>query len=270
MENIVFKRFSLNVTFRCTLKCKLCCAYAPYYPKPVPHYTYEELTKCISKIFELADSVEIFTVSGGESLLHRQLPEIFDYLKQFKHRIVKRLELITNGTLVPDDRLIESLKNADVRVLMDDYGSVLSTKADEIVSVLEGTGISYDRRYHRDDDKGAHHGGWFKVLELPDIPSSYEEGKKLFSKCIQANELRCNPVIDGKIYVCPPYEYFVKLGKIPLGQDYFIDLYDDKTPLPEQREKVRKFLKIDCLPSCRYCPGWLTTSKRYKPAEQLP
>ena len=269
MDNILFDRFAINVTFRCTLKCKLCCVYVPYYPKPVPHYSYEELAKCAKRIFELADYVRIFTVTGGEPLLHKQLPEVFDYLRQFRNNI-GRLELITSGTLIPNDKLTISLKNSDARVLMDDYGPALSTKADEVVSVLEAIGVPCERRYQRDDDKGAYCEGWFNVLEFSEFPISYEEGKKLFSDCLQANVLRCNPTINGKIYVCPAYEYCVRLGKIPLDPDLYIDLYDDVTPLPEQKEKVRKFLEIDHQPSCRYCNGFLTTSRRFVPGEQLP
>jgi organic radical activating enzyme len=268
MGKIIFKRISFDVTFRCTLKCKLCCSYTPYFAAPVPHYSYEELTRGISRFFELADYVNVFTIGGGEPLLHEKLSDIFKYLCQFRNRI-GRLEVITNGTIVPNKRLIESLKESNARVLIDDYGPNLSKKVSEIVSALEIENVSNERRYNSNTDKGAYCNGWVDLSEFSNIASSYENAKKLFDNCVQANELRCHPVIGGKIYVCPAYEYCLRLGKYSSSPDFFIDLYDEVTPVLEQKEKVRKFLKTNFLPSCGYCKGWLKDSKRYIPAEQL-
>lgn len=267
MEEILFKRISFDITFRCTLRCKLCCSYAPYL-HPIPHYTYQELAREILRFFELVDRTNVFTIGGGEPLLHEELPEILDLLYQFRDRI-GRLEVITNGTIVPNQKLLQSLKQSNARVLVDDYGLNLSKKIPEILSLLQTFGITYEHRHNSDGEDGAYFNGWVDLSKFSEMPVPYEQAKKLFDKCIQAHELRCHPVIGGKIYACSSYQYCIVKNKISDDSDYYIDLLDDNTPLLEQKEKIQKFLEIDFLPSCAYCKGFCKDSKRFVPAEQL-
>jgi len=268
MDKITFHRISFDVTFRCTLKCKLCCAYAPYFPTPVPHYSFAELTGWIKRFFELADNVDIFTFGGGEPFLHENLAELVDFVGNYRERI-GRLEVITNGTILPSEKLIKSLKDANARVLLDDYGPKLSVKAPEIAEIFEKNDVNFEYRHNSNTENGAHCNGWFDVVHFLDEPVPYEDAKRLFDKCIQAHELRCHPVIDGKIYICPAYERCVRINKVPDDSEYFIDLSDNVTSLEEQKEKVKKYLEIDYIPSCAFCNGFCKDSKRYVPAEQL-
>ena len=77
------ERTELTITHRCTLKCKLCGAYSPYY-SPTPHWRGEELQSYVDKYFEVVDSVEKMTISGGEPFLHPDLPELVKYLNKYK------------------------------------------------------------------------------------------------------------------------------------------------------------------------------------------
>lgn len=267
MEKIVFHRIGLCTTFRCTLKCELCCAYAPYFSTP-PHYSLQEITDLVARVFEIVDFIEIFSITGGESLLHENLPDIVDFVNQYRSRI-GRLEVITNGTLVPNERLIQRMKASNARFLVDDYGPALSVKADEIEALLKKHGATYERRYNGNTEKGAHCGGWVDLVHFSDEPASQHEAENLFSRCLNANELRCNPVIDGKIYLCPPYEFCVRNGRIEEDPRFCIDLTDKTQSIESLREKAREFLKINVLPSCVYCNGWLPESKRYVPARQI-
>lgn len=268
MDEIVLHRIAFNVTFRCTLKCRLCCAYVPYYAKPVPHYSCSEVTKAIKRFFELVDFTDICTLTGGEPFLHDMLPNILDYARQYRARI-GRLEVITNGTVLPSERLVQSLKAADARVLMDDYGPSLSVHASEIEEIFKESSVDCERRYNSDTEQGAYCNGWVDLLHFSDNPVSDRQAKSLFSRCVQANELRCNPVISGKIYACPAYAFCVRQGKVKDDPQYFIDLLDDSLPLDVQKRKMKEFCQIDVLPSCAYCHGWLPESKRYVPAEQI-
>lgn len=268
MNKIVFHRISFDVTFRCTLKCKLCCAYAPQHPQPYPHYSLSELTSWMTRYFEISDYTDIFTIGGGEPFLHENLADIFDFLIKYRQRI-GRLEVITNGTILPSENLIKSLKKADARVLLDDYGAALSTKAPQIAEMLESSGVNFEYRNNNASDKGAHCNGWVDISSFSSEPRPQKEAQKLFDKCIQAHELRCNPVINGKIYVCPAYEYCLILNKIPDNPIYYVDLADNITPFEQQKAKVREYLALNYIPSCAFCNGFCKDSKRYIPAEQF-
>lgn len=268
MDSITFHRISFDITFRCTLRCKLCCAYAPYFSEPVPHYTYSEIIKSMEHFFKIVDYVDIFTIGGGEPFLHESLPEILNFLGAYRGRI-GRLEVITNGTILPQKKLLVKLKEKKTRVLLDDYGPDLSYKVPEIVSLFDLYKITYEHRYNSNTEKGAYCTGWVNLLDFSEEPASYNNAKMLFDKCLQANELRCHPVINNKIYVCPTYEFLIQKGILVDSKELYIDLKDDTQSIEKQREKTRQFLKIDYLPSCAYCNGFCEDSKRYIPAEQL-
>ena len=74
MTNI--KRTALNITTYCNLKCKHCLAFIPYYKDP-KNMSYEEAKKVLEIYFQVVDSVEHFTVTGGEPLLNVDLKLLF-------------------------------------------------------------------------------------------------------------------------------------------------------------------------------------------------
>ena len=82
------ERTELTITHRCTLKCKLCGAYSPYYSNPKPHWSLSQLKLYTDKYFEIVDYVEKMTISGGEPLLHPDLGKLVEYLCTYD-RIVR-------------------------------------------------------------------------------------------------------------------------------------------------------------------------------------
>ena len=95
-------------TYRCTLKCKLCAAYAPYYKNP-DHYEYGFLAKQIDSFFDIVDTVRDFSLSGGEPLLHKDIARLLLKLLEYKERI-KRILILTNGTLLMREELLDVLE----------------------------------------------------------------------------------------------------------------------------------------------------------------
>lgn len=159
------------------------------------------------------------------------------------------------------------MREAKTRVILDDYGSDLSRKADEIEELFRSHNVMYERRYYNKDR--AYCKGWVDILTFSETPAPYEEAKALFNRCVFANELRCHSVIDNKIYLCPPYEYCVQNGIVEDDPSLYIDLRDETHSIEEQRKKVAEFSKIDYLPACAYCRGCHEDSVRFVPAEQL-
>lgn len=128
---LTLPRLSIVITERCTLKCKLCAEYSPFY-RPQPHHSKEEVFRFLDEIFSVVDSVGDLSFSGGEPLLHRDLWEMIEYAGRYIDRI-GRLLILTNGTLLPDrEKLLSLRKNEAVwnklRFHISDYGPELSKK----------------------------------------------------------------------------------------------------------------------------------------------
>lgn len=260
------ERVGLYTTVRCNLKCKLCNAYSPYYSKEA-HYSYECLSKTIMKYFEVVDSVEKFTVAGGEPLLHPQLPEIVDYLTNYLEKIGV-LEIITNGTIAPNEKLLNALSaTSKISVLVDDYGPELSKKITHISDAFDTAGISYTIRKNYGLD--AHYNGWIDLSDLSIKHRSREENETVYHRCMYSTKLKCFPILDGKAYVCSTYKRCLDLGLIQDNPSENIDFFDDTVSTIEKKNLMQDFFHRSYFSACAYCDGFFDDSKRYPPAVQL-
>jgi organic radical activating enzyme len=266
METLKVKQVALFVTHRCTLKCKLCGNYSPYYIPP-PHFSYDYLSKTIRGIFDIFDEIEKFNINGGEPLLHPQLPEIVDFLSLFINKI-NILEITTNGTIIPSDRLLKNLTFSNkVDILVDNYGPELSTNVNRIDEAFNNFNIRHRIRTYY--GANAHCGGWVNLLDLTKKHDTDKDIENIFSKCYINSKLRCMPVIDGKAYVCPTYKRCKDLDLISDNPDEYIDILSENISLGDKKEQARNFYNRKYFTACAYCSGFCADSPRFAPAEQL-
>lgn len=262
------QRVGFNITYKCTLKCKLCGAGVPYIKGTIPHYTLEEFIKDVDVYFRVVDYVDVFNITGGEPFIHSQLQNMIKYLQKYRENI-GRLEIYTNGTISISDEIAEILRETRCKVVVDDYGNNLSTKVPHILSTLEKNKVMHEHRiYCTDKGDGVHCGGWVNIIDIAENQAGKEESKDFFRRCINANKVRCNNIIDGKMYICSFHYYCVNQGVISDDAKYYVDLRNFDS-IDQLKDKFEKISKLDCLPSCSFCNGFFHDSKRYVPAEQL-
>lgn len=267
MKKISMSNVSLVITLRCSLKCKLCTAFAPYY-KQAPHFSYETLTKSIVRYFELVERVEKFTINGGEALLHENLPNIINFVQKYIDRI-GMLEILTNGTLVPSERLLESLKRSPkINILINNYGTSISTKIPEIVSAFQKNNITY--RLRDQNAEKDYCGGWVDISDLSNKNRSKDETAELFSHCVYPGAFKCFAIFGDKAYICGVYLRCKTTGVIPDQPMEYVDFSDDSVSSPEEKiNQIQNFFARKFFSSCEYCNGFCPESKRFTPAEQL-
>ena len=269
-KNSVY-RISLDVTHRCNLKCKLCAAHVPYFREPW-HPTYEYLTKTVDKMFELIPEMDRLVIAGGEPLIRTDIVDFFKYLLPYKDRIYSRVEIITNGSILPRKELLEVCQKftreegqgQGIYFIVDNYGPELSPKLYEIGDLLTQYNIPHELRdYYKD----LHCDGWVDFGDFS-LKRSPEEGKKLFQKCALPSKLNfCIKIIDGRIDPGSQSLHCMRLGLFDEPSEY-INLFDDIS-VEEKREKLLSWYNMETLHACQYCDGMCEDSKRFQPAEQL-
>ena len=116
-----------TVTSRCTLKCKHCNMFMPYYKEHVG-YTAKDILEDLELLFRHVDYIVAYRILGGEPLINNELE---DMIKQIGDRYGDRIGnigIITNGTLLPDEKLIETSKKYNVKFDFSDYTDVVDYK----------------------------------------------------------------------------------------------------------------------------------------------
>ena len=239
--------------------------YVPYYKYPY-HPDYEVLTKQIEKLFEIVTSVEQFCIAGGEPLLRKDLYKVLDYLYNYEHIIKDEILIITNGTLIPDIKLLESsvrFKNK-VRIVVNDYGKLLSHKVYEAVKVIKECGIRYELR---EQYAGKYFGGWvdYRNLSKRYLP---EEAEKKFKECANPNKVQTFILQEnGYIFPCQRLKKMTEMG-IAIKEDEFVNIFDETETLEAKRKKIMNFYK-QYYSSCLHCDGMTENSPRFQAGEQL-
>lgn len=268
MKKITLERIAVMVTERCNLRCRLCAPMTPYWEntKDIP---LERLKQAMEELFSIVGKVGKFSIGGGggEPLLSKSLPGFLEQLLQYQDRVDK-FDIVTNGTVVPDERLLGVLeKFNDMKVIVDDYGAGVSVNFERACQALEGAAIPNERR--KNNAETAHCDGWFDMLAVMDPPRTEEQAKEIFDQCIFSRDLRCNVVYDGKIFPCSRAVAFHRLEQIPKDKDIYMDLFDQDKTAEEKRDELLRHIRAEFFPACAYCQGGLRSHQRHIPAEQL-
>ena len=257
------------VTTTCNLKCKLCCVGTPFLAEKLGELSYERITRTYDVYFRLIEHVGKFSLGGGEPLLRKELPQLVEHFMQYRDKF-DVLEVITNGTRIPTQELIDTLaKYRDkVTVLVDNYGPH-SPLADQVGAVLSENGIPNQVRVYYGKD--CHCGGWVDLgdftLKHPDKESQRDLFEKCayFTKTTKIGVCACN----GLLYTCGRAYLSLQKGVIKKESPYFVDLLDPDKSIDDLRNELIALLNVDVPSACAYCNGMCQDSERFMPAEQM-
>ncbi|MCL2187603.1 MAG: 4Fe-4S cluster-binding domain-containing protein [Defluviitaleaceae bacterium] len=232
-NDLTLTKLEFIVTQRCTLKCKDCCALVQYYENPVDVET-ASVIQSIDRAFELIDNVRIVNIIGGEPLMVKNLSQIIDKLSQYNERIGS-LEIITNGTIVPNDEVVAAMKRANMTIRISDYGGLAKNK-DETYKKLTDNGVRCNIRKI-----------WSWTVNKAFTDGS-TDGEKTFHNC----DAFCAQVLNGKLYYCSFVAHGDALRGFPHDENNYVDLFSDKVT----KEVVKDYIKrTSAMPACQFCTG---------------
>lgn len=268
MEKFIMKRIALCVSLKCNLKCKLCAAYAPYYENP-KSFSIEDIKKMVDEYFNVVDYVEMFTITGGEPMIHKDIAKIISYIDDTYSDSIGKFEIITNGTVLPNKETLEVLRNVkNIDILIDNYGVDNSVKVAMLDELLKVENIRHRVRNYTSENP--HCDGWVDFGNHELKHHSEEDLKALFKKCAYSGKLGfCNTIYGGKMYLCAKSKRLEELGIKTRRKEEYIDFLDVTMSVEEKREHIRGFAKLEYLEACAYCNGLCEDSERFIPAEQM-
>lgn len=177
---------------QCTLRCRDCLHMLPYIKQEKVN-TPELISDC-EILFELCN-IEYFSIAGGEPFCNRDLYQLLDYIAG--NSAVKDGKIVTNGTVMPDERTQEALKNLNgkLEIRVDVYPGQ-EDKTMPFVGFLEAEQIRCHIQKYRADKKS----NW-KHVSSPDqweIPEKMTE--LIYKDCIVRH---CVSLCSGELSSCP-------------------------------------------------------------------
>jgi hypothetical protein len=233
-----------------------------------PIYSDVDLTiRSLEPVFQIYDRIQELRIAGGEVFLHPGIEKILIAAAEYGNRF-DALSVITNGSYIPKESILQTMSQLPCKtfVRVDDYGK-LSSKRDELISVLKKYNIPVDSRAY--NEEGQFLGGW---IPLGDDNGGYEH--KNYSEAELVNVYKCCKMTDsctllweGVHYNCPWVACGYRLGVISIEKSD-VDLLSDHS-LDEKRAAILEWGNNPFL-ACQYCNGYdPENSPRVPAAEQI-
>lgn len=259
-DKFLVHRLRVMVTSRCSLRCKECSVFIPYLHKQHDD-NWEQIISDIKIFLDAVKEIQEIELFGGEPLLYPDLSKILSALKNEPR--VKQISVITNGTILPDQRLIQALEN-DKRTIyrMSSYGN-LSPKIEETASILKAHNIRHEIIDYKT---------WYKNSEVKRLNETDEELRKKFNCCMEGSGL---VYWCGKIYFCTTLPFLLEENVFPQSDDNFYNIRNDTLSYQEKVEEIFRYVQRsntdNYIDACRYCTGKSTANfKQSVPvAEQI-
>lgn len=244
----------VSVTEVCNLRCKNCISLMPNYQRP-RHFDAAELLHDVRAVMR-GRMIHHIYFEGGEALLWEPLPRVIRELCEAEE--LMNLILLTNGTIIPNADLLETLRHPKVRVRISDYGAV--TKKEELSALFEEHQIKYSVWSQK----------WYELSAFHKNPHTGNQLQQVLSDCCKATGSGAY-LVNGEMFRCPIQGQLHRLGIYPAQEKDYVDLRDmDEIRL---QERITEFMSVKHMPPmvelCRHCDGRGYTGVEVPPAEQL-
>lgn len=232
------------VTMQCTFNCKNCNMFVPYYRDKI-HYSIDELKQMYDLFFTYVDYVFCIALLGGEPLITPVTGEIINYLGEKYLDKIGKINIISNGSVMPDNKTIEVMRKNNVLVYISDYSATISYK-EKLLEIVENLRSNDIECIVRNSDE-------WKDFGFPTKPLNG-------CKNIREHMDVCAPLFhglnDNKFYYCHVAWSAEKAGLYKLKNCDYIDL--EKLDVSEKRKVTQHALgeiREEYVSLCKVCGG---------------
>ena len=221
-------RVSTAITEKCTLRCKNCITYMPYYKKPI-NYSFEAICHNIDMLCSLADSIACLNIVGGEPFLSNDIARYLDYIMSKYKGIIGKMVVITNGTVVPDDKTFQALKKHCVEVRISDYSDIVpyQRKLGELLNKLETNKVDYQKIKFDE---------WLDMGRPDEDICIGETPNEIREHMFRCNG-RCQFLCQGKYFYCSRQWAAEGAFRYQLVKDDYLNLDELVIDLPSGKER---------------------------------
>ncbi len=208
---LILPHTNLMITERCNLLCVNCSSWMQYFEHP-KNYDFHNIKRGITALLDLVDYTRDIHILGGEPFLYPLLYEIVEYVSSLEK--IGCVNIITNGTLVPRDNVLELMAQQNVTVRISDYGKV-SNKKEQLIFKLEQYGVLYSIMENMT---------WYDYARYREEPLSLDSVAEQYRAC----PLNCMALSETMFSRCQIAMSAFALNALPTGHNdsRFADVID--------------------------------------------
>lgn len=236
-EKLYIKNIDLEITERCSLKCRHCFNCMQYYDKPmdIPLETIQwEMNALVSAL----DGIGEVRILGGEPFMNRELAQIVEFVSELPGQFHKSIIIFTNATILPTERQLEVFAETKSRFYISEYDLGKKQKVAEFCELLKRWGIEYE--VHKLPF-------WYYPGEISCNHKNTEELKSMYADCWGRD---CITLLNGKLFQCEIMANAHRLKMIPDFPEDYVDLRQKEL----LKERLDFFLRdMKYMKSCQYC-----------------
>ena len=265
-EKVFMRSVDIVVTEKCTMKCIDCSNLMQYFENPI-NYKAEDMNEAIDLLSSYADEIHEFRVIGGEPFVNKDWHLVMDNLVQKPN--VKRVAIYTNGTIMPREHQIDSLKDDKVIFMITDYSECGDNAPDKKTANLARFKKQVDRledlcKREAIDYRRHPPENWTDCGHVEKFNRTVDENKEVFKSCCCKNLITLS---EGELHRCPFSAQITRLGVSDFKEDY-VDLTEEVSH-QDMKSKLRSFLfEKDYVNACEYFPGRRLSDEQILPARQ--
>lgn len=243
----------MTITTKCTLNCRHCNLFIPYHNKHI-NFSFDELKRNIDLFFQRIDFVTHFGLIGGETFLSPYLEDCITYLGEHYRNQIGRIATITNGTVMPSESLLQTIKKYKVYLPISDYTKAVPYEAK--IELLTTKLQKMDVEYYLNQSLV------WTDFGFPDYPVQRNEVQ------LEEHLKRCKPnwsgLQNGRFYYCNVSCCAELSGRFKLQPADYIDL---ETIDPTDKVACRKIVELSRGTSsfCKICGGCGADNTNYVP-----
>lgn len=230
---------TFRITSDCSLKCKECCAFTPYY-KLNYMATFDSFKQDLDKILESVDQIHYLNLFGGEPTLNPDLAKMIKYANTKKQ--IHKIFFTTNGTKIIPMDIINAIKEKKENfIYMSDYrtnASIEILKQDEIIKQLQEKQVPY---FHIKHDFGTS-----QTIHPNKRISDLNLLRHQYFSCFEKN---ARIVEDGRYWSCTIARDLSATNQYDLDNSHYINLRTNKNLTKE----FINFFKHDYFKICEVC-----------------
>ncbi len=247
-EEVDLYKLDLIITTICNLNCENCIEFLPYF-KGKRESSFLEIQKNVDLVFSKVDYICQLNIMGGETFLHKELVRILEYLGEHYGEEVGYFCIITNGTVMPSDEVLDVIGKYNMGVSISDYAlnSAYENKVNMLCEKFDQWKIEYMRNQHIE---------WYD-LGFPKDKFLYDE-TTVCQHMKNCNTL-CQALYDEKIWYCSVACCAYYGGIFPEGENDYLDLkMIDETDILSKKKLLdycNGNVKNGYLQMCKYCGG---------------